>query len=615
MKDLNSATHPTLTPERTTPAVPADRALVLRVLEERALQPVFQPIFRSTGGEVIAFEGLIRGPSDTPLYNPLELFHAAYAADCLEEMELVAIDILCGEFAKRELPGKLFVNLSPITMLKLPRLKLGENVRHLRELLKVTPIVVELSEHFPVEDFTALKAAIAWLRANGFDIAVDDLGAGYAGLRVWSEVRPDYVKLDRHFVEGIDREPVKREFVRSICDISRGVGCKVIAEGIETIEEQETLIRIGCNYAQGYLLGRPEASPCRQSPLRLVSARSEHALPERLAPTERAGSLLAFSDAVHPAEPAEEVLERMSLSSAPIVLPVVADGILLGVVERDSLLKTFSRLYGRELFARRPIRDLMQAAAVIVNEDTSLVETSKRLTAASDNGLLQYFVIEKEGTYIGVGLTHFLLARITDMQLRIARYSNPLTMLPGNVPIDECIDELLRHGEEFRVAYCDIDLFKPYNDFYGYYRGDEVIRRVGELLSAVANPALDFVGHVGGDDFVLVFRSEDWRARCEQALKNFDLLRREWYDASELLRGGISTPDRAGEFRFFPLMSLSIGLVHPDPTACQSHHSVAGLATDAKREAKRIDGSELYVSRRRVPPIQKEPDSKSKTRR
>src|SRR3546814_20755996 len=117
------------------------------------------------------------------------------------------------------------------------------------------------------------------------------------------------------------------------------------------------------------------------------------------------------------------------------------------------------------------------------------------------------------GQFIGVGTGFDLIREITQMQIHAARYANPLTQLPGNVPIDEHIEALLLSEEPFAVCYGDLDHFKPFNDLYSYRKGDEVIQITAGLLSENADPGLDFVGHIGGADFVVIFKRPDWRAR------------------------------------------------------------------------------------------------------
>ncbi len=122
-------------------------------------------------------------------------------------------------------------------------------------------MVIELTEESLLEDYDRLRSAMQRLREAGCAIAIDDLGAGSSGLRTWSELKPDYVKIDRCFVTGIDADATKLEFVRSMLDMGRAMGCRVIAEGVETERECRELVDLGLDRLQGHLFGRPSTAP------------------------------------------------------------------------------------------------------------------------------------------------------------------------------------------------------------------------------------------------------------------------------------------------------------------------------------------------------------------
>jgi GGDEF domain-containing protein len=185
------------------------------------------------------------------------------------------------------------------------------------------------------------------------------------------------------------------------------------------------------------------------------------------------------------------------------------------------------------------------------------------------------------------------------MQIRAARYANPLTQLPGNVPINEHIDRLLNREIGFSACYCDIDNFKPYNDTYGYRRGDQMIQFLGALLSQVIDGRLDFVGHIGGDDFILLLQSADWHAQITLALRLFDDGMANMLDEGHLVDGGYRGEDRKGREVFHPLPTLSIGCILAEAGAYGSHHEVSAAVSDAKKQAKKIPGSSLFIERRR----------------
>jgi diguanylate cyclase (GGDEF)-like protein len=208
------------------------------------------------------------------------------------------------------------------------------------------------------------------------------------------------------------------------------------------------------------------------------------------------------------------------------------------------------------------------------------------------------YIITDRGHYHGMGSGHDLLREITQMQIAAARYANPLTHLPGNVPINEQIDQLLESGTPFCACYFDLDHFKPYNDVYGFRKGDEIIKLTSKLLLEEVHPELDFVGHIGGDDFIALFKSDDWEQRCHRLLEKFALAVTAHFEDEDVLRGGIEAEDRQGNRTFHPITSLSIGAVLVDPEKFHSHHEVAAATSSAKKQAKKILGNSLFLNRR-----------------
>jgi diguanylate cyclase (GGDEF)-like protein len=572
---------------------------IRELINRRAVSAVFQPIADVPAGRIYGYEAAIRGPADSPLHNPSTLFLSAWQEGLLLPLEYLCTEVHCRRFAELELPGRLFLNVSPPSLVDAG---FRAHLRHtLTSIAAIAPerVVIEITEQYPIDDYDAMRAAAAEMRGFGYRIALDDLGAGYAGLRIWSELKPDFVKIDRHFVENIHADPVKQDFVRSILDIGRGLNCAAVAEGIETSEELTTLCRLGIGLGQGFLLGMPRPAPTLSLPSTVVIAQTERPV--------RASMKLTAGDLVHPApttppdRPAEAVVDQFRADRALLAIPVVENGAALGLVQRQELLDLFSARYARELHGRRAIGNFVDARGITVEESTPLDEISRLITEHPEQELAHTFLVTRAGRYLGVGKTLALLRRITEQQIVTARYSNPLTQLPGGVPVCEHVDALLAEREEFRMAYFDLNFFKPYNDVYGYASGDMVIRLVGELLRRHGEPRLDFLGHIGGDDFVMVLRSPDWSARCQRIVDDFASDIRQYYPEEALRAGGIVCEDRRGAPQQFPLLSLAVGVVHPDSKLCKSHHEVSTLAAEAKHEAKKSGGNAVFVSRRRQP--------------
>lgn len=229
------------------------------VLERRAISVVFQPILALADGSVVGHEALVRGPAGSWLESPTALFAAAREAGCYEALAVTCIQETLRAFAAQGSRGLLFLNISP-RLVQRPGFDPARARRFLEELeLRPDSVVIELTEDFPAITMRHLRDSLLLYRSLGFRVALDDLGEGFSTLRLWSELRPEYVKADKHFVRGIARDAVKRQFLRSIQHIARRCGSLVIAEGIEEAEDLRAARRLGVALAQGWFIGRPGA--------------------------------------------------------------------------------------------------------------------------------------------------------------------------------------------------------------------------------------------------------------------------------------------------------------------------------------------------------------------
>ncbi len=571
---------------------------ILNIIRNKLLYPVYQPIFNLHKANLYGYEALIRGPLNSSLHTPINLFQTAHQLGHLSELEYACRETSCHTFATLKGPGKLFINVSPMSLVE-SGYQQGMTHKILEKIgLSPDRIVIELSEQYPLDDYEVIRQATLHFRNMGFEIAIDDLGSGYAGLRVWEELRPDYVKIDRHFIENIDTDKAKQEFVSSIQKIALGLSCQVVAEGIETIEQLVTVRKLGIPFGQGYYLGRPESHLHVREPQGL---RNEPPCPRTKAHYTVAGELAEQAKTVVPSATFESVIELFRRNKKLICLPVLADEFVVGNITRNDMLERMASPYTRELYLKKKARDFMNSEPVTIEYNSSLEEAGNIISQQNDEQIDSHFIVTNNGRFVGVARTRHLLGKLTELQLQHARHANPLTGLPGNLAIDQTLDNWLNLGIEFHVAYLDLNHFKPFNDYYGYKAGDEVIGALAEITEKHINPEQDFVGHVGGDDFVILYRSINWRQRCEDIIQEFDQSIPFYYDEEARRRGGIEGVDRRGENRFYPILGLAIGLVHPDPAFITSYHDIAALAADAKHCAKQHTQSHLFISRRRKP--------------
>jgi EAL domain-containing protein (putative c-di-GMP-specific phosphodiesterase class I)/GGDEF domain-containing protein/predicted transcriptional regulator len=572
------------------------------LMEKRGLHAVYQPILDLRQGRHFACEALIRGPDDSALHTPDALFAAATAAGCTHELEWLAVETAILHFAEQQSALRLFVNMS-IGCLHASRKRLAA-IRHDLLHLGVSPsrIVIELTENESVTDFSDLQETLQDFRQIGIQIAMDDMGEGFSNLRMWSEVRPEFVKIDRHFISNIDTDPLKLHFVRAMHEIADACGSALIAEGVETAAQLAVLRDLGISYLQGFGIARPHrviATTPGELHLAAASTRivvlPSHSHAERRVP--RIDQLLHEVSPVSPGTDNDAVYSIFAHQPALSTVPVVADGQPLGMITRSSLIDRFARPFRRELYGKRSCSMVMEPP-LLFDEAQSVQEVAQIIGGLRGTEVCDSFIITRQGRYRGIGFLRELMAIITDMQIRAARYANPLTQLPGNVPINEQMDRLIEARHGFVAAYCDLDNFKPYNDAYGYRSGDRMIQQLGALLSDAVADHMDFVGHVGGDDFVVLMQSSDWEARLRRVIGEFDATLSQHVSGEHLVAGGYFGEDRRGQAVFHPLPALSIGCVMVQPEVFGAHYDVSTALSDAKKEAKRIPGSALFIERR-----------------
>ncbi len=275
----------------------------------------------------------------------------------------------------------------------------------------------------------------------------------------------------------------------------------------------------------------------------------------------------------HDGEAAEESIEE--------VLP---DLVLLDVM--------MPKVDGVELCRRLRANPVTANLPVIMLTAKSLsADKVVGLTAGADD-----YIIKPFDTLELVARVRSTLRRTAEM-----RAVSPLTGLPGNRRIDEEILARSGRGEDFAVSYVDLDNFKAYNDRYGFLRGDEVISLLADALQHAAAEVGEpppFIGHIGGDDFVVVSGIDQSEPLARQVVKIVDEAAASLHDPEDAARGYIALPDRQGNVRQFPVVSVSIGIALSTQADNLDHRAIVATATDMKKVAKRTVGSSIAVDRR-----------------
>jgi len=572
-----------------------------QIVKERGIYCKYQPILDFRTGTICGWEALARGPQNSPFESPLVMFELAEQIGRLFSLEEV-----CREKAIRNLGPiakgqRLFLNIHPKTMAD-PEFSPGKTLALLDEVgLSPKNIVFEITERHSLQDFSLFYRTLEHYRNQGFQIALDDTGSGYSGLSSIAELQPEFIKLDKTLIHNIHRDPVKRALVETTVTFADKINSKIVAEGIETRDQAICLMDIGVHCGQGYYLGypaktRPELSPECQD-LQSVSELPRKAVTCSIPIGEIAEAPYAVNDSFLVADAQEFFSNNLQFSS----IVITENDIPRGLVMEYHLNRQLSSQYGVALFSKRSITDVMDESALVVDASTP-VEQAARMTM--DRETLKAYddvIITRKGKLFGVVSVQKLLNTLARVQVEMARGTNPLTGLPGNVRLEQEVEARINRENSFCIIYADLDHFKVYNDTYGFKNGDAIIKLAADILSWAASkhcPKDSRLCHIGGDDFVLITKPEAVEKTCISVLRCFKRLVAHYYSDQDRQRGWILAKGRDGKEREYPLVSISLGVI--EINGCCTLMEIGERAADIKKYAKSIPGN-AYAKDRRAP--------------
>ena len=575
-----------------------------RLMHASGFTAVFQPIISFSSEAVLGWEACVRGPMNSHFRDPADAIAFAEEMELLREFEEVCWHAALESAGDLGPDQKLFLNVNPRSVIDgefLPD-KACEAV----ERTGITPqkIVIEITERHEIVNFEAFASAIRRTREKGFLVAMDDVGAGYAGLRAIAELRPDFIKADRSLVRGIHKDRAKRALMETFVTFAEKIGCAIIAEGIEGEKDLETVITLGVHYGQGYLLSQPSyPKPFPTEEVRTTLAKPIAATRGRLWHHK-----FLVGDIVEPAltidtdasvQSVKDVLDQHQELTG---LVVARDGKVHGLIMRYQLDKCLATLYGRELYFSKPIARIMDTRPLVFDETVSLETAFQAAMGRDKSALNDLLVVTTGGNLKGLVSMQTLFETMHRERVEVARGSNPLTGLPGNVVIEDQLIRRTAEGDPFSVIYVDLDHFKSYNDHYGFEQGDRVILFTSKLLSSILRKyglKTGFLGHVGGDDFFALTTPVCAEDVCRRAVRCFDRLIKSFYTQEDRKAAGILGHDRDGNERHFPFISMSVALLDVVERDSFNVRGILKKLTQLKQYAKAIEGS-VYVRDRRA---------------
>ena len=552
------------------------------LLDDIALhvQIYFQPIVDfAQNGKIFAYEALcrIKTPSGE-LLNGEDSFKLASQLKCSE-----ALDIACQQNAlvgkaKLIAPGTpIFINVLPQTIMSrrwLPLMleMLGKYGIEQRE------VVIEIVESEKVSP-ELLSECCDEIRAHGLRIALDDMGSGFNGLRTLAAVRADYIKIDRAIVHEAQGSRVRTVLLEAIISMAQRLGCTVVAEGLERVEDINFCLDLGLAYAQGYYFAKPEIKPTQ-----LVAAlpKQDEAHRSHIPDEFRIGEFVMRGLTIEvntSIEKAREVFRDNPDTEFAVVLDHLRP---IGLLKRGKVFTQRSSSLGA----------YCDALPKLINSRTPAAVLARGLYLERGN-LEPWVMVGDDGIYIGILQPLEIIAQLISRKVSTGSL-HPLSQLTTGPTLRQSLDVSLRNNSNTVLVYIDLDHFKAYNDRYGFIRGDAMIRLLSEIIRQEFLGATGtLIGHIGGDDFVLIL--DHINTKLEEKLLDviyrFQDLASHLYDTSDLERGFFTTEDGSEH----PVASISIAVVNGIQGALSNSVAAAERAAYLKKIGKSNIGSIIVV--------------------
>lgn len=535
-----------------------------RIIDERAIRTVFQPIISLADGEVLGHEALSRITCDSGIRDMETLFALANHHNCLWDLEQLCRTRAFEAAFKFMIPPyskKLFINVNP-NVLHDESFQKGLTREYLNQYqISSSNIIFEITERNIIRDIDGFIAAIDHYKSQDYKIAIDDAGAGYSGLNLISDVNPNFIKLDMKLTRDIHTDSLKAALVKGMAELSKISNISLIAEGIEKEEELETLINLGVQYGQGYYIQTPDAE-VKDIDTSVIGRIRELVLRKNdmmvigvfKLPIEK---LCTKTGTIPPTMLVPEVFNTFKHDPGCFGLCVIEDGVPVGTVTKEKLALKLSGQFGFALYQNKPISHIMDRNFLAVDCKTSVKTVSSSAMSREQDKLYDFIVVKKSGKYLGTVTIRDLLKKTTEIEVAAAKHQNPLSGLPGNLMIEQKLQQCVSGGGKYSVAYLDIDHFKAYNDVYGFENGDRVLK----LLSAVIARNMhrdEFIGHVGGDDFVVIVCDHVESDYFLQIVTEFETEVLRFYNRDDVEKGYIIGTNRRNVVEKFPLITLTL---------------------------------------------------------
>lgn len=533
------------------------------------LDIAFQPILNIHTGKIFGVEALLRNFQEVGFTSIFELFDEVYKENILYSFDIELREKAFKKFT--QIDGykniKLFYNLDN-RLFEMPDFAYGNTNKILKLYgLKKSNICFEISERHEILNDCSMEKILTHYKNERFCIAIDDFGVGYSGYKLLYESTPNIIKIDRFFLSNIEKDIKKKVMVRNITHLAIQLGIKVIAEGVETKEELLTCRDIGCHLVQGYLIQRPtintkEILDKYDNIVDLINS-DKRAIGSEFQIELHLDKMPSLSINTKMSSVIDYFKKHKNASLVPIVN---SNNQPIGILEENQIKELLYSPYGRSLMLnegnkKSKLRNILQPCGITdINSDMSTI-----IELFSNNPESIGIMITNNSKYHGFLSARAIITIMNEQNLIFAREQNPLTKLPGNMMIEKYVYNITKDNNSYIVCYFDLDNFKAFNDVYGFRKGDRVIQLFADILRKNLSQEF-FKAHIGGDDFFSGVKTnedneEAYIKEIFKIIKKFTNDVREFYSQEDKKNGFITSTDREGNIKNFPLLTVSASLL------------------------------------------------------
>jgi len=571
-----------------------EKQILNKIIEGGFISPVYQPVISLTEGHIFGYEAVSKITVKELKMEIGQIFRQADKLGKAWELEVICRTKALKNFTPINREKKLFLKVNP-NVINDDEFKEGFTRERLSEYgLDFNNIIFEITERTAIYDKNIFFDSILHYRKQKYEIAIDDVGAGYSGLNTIAAIRPNYVKLDKNLIKDIDKDETKQFLCKAMVDFCKNSNIIVLAKGIETVEELKTLIKLNVDLGQGYFFGIPQEflidiEPEKSEMIKLFHTK-KYIEKTRGTTYPIIGYLSKKGICFHPDEKINNIFDNVKANPIITDFTIVEDDIAVGFMSRAELNELLGGQYGYSLHTGREMRQFIKDDFLRVNYNMPVDQVSRLAMQRNFKFLYNPVVVEKDGKYSGIVTVKDLLDSCTKVDIEIAIHSNPLTGLPGNLLIEKEISSRIFGEQPYCILYFDLDNFKAYNDAYGFQNGDKLLGFTAKTMKkhAVKN---EFIGHIGGDDFITVCDYHDCEDFCKAIIAEFSLSINSFYREEDVKNGYFISRNRHGVKDNFPLASISIAGISNKSKIYQNIDEFSNDIAKLKKKCKKHQGS------------------------